>query len=94
MKIRILAILFMGLFLTATALAQEDDENAGSSERERFEQMTPDERAAARDEARARWEAMSDEERAAAKEKRRNRRGGKDGHRRDHGADKPQSDTV
>ncbi|MGI9221287.1 MAG: hypothetical protein ACR2QS_09660 [Woeseiaceae bacterium] len=78
-------------FICSTAQAQESEDptpNEGAApgeqrpdrqhKRTRRENMTEEQRAAARE----RWQNMSDEERQAKREKMRTRRGGKDGHRR------------
>lgn len=65
--------------------------------RERWESMSDEERATAKDrrlardeERRKRWEAMSDEDKAASRERRDQQRGNRDGHRgKQHSQDRP-----
>lgn len=52
--------------LTGQAAAQATDAQKRAAA-EKWAQMTPEERAAARDKARAKWDAMTPEEQAAAK---------------------------
>ncbi len=67
--------------------------------RERWESMSDEERAAAKDRRRARqdqrrqrWESMSDEERAAARERREQRRGDHRGHHKGRHGNRSQGD--
>ena len=94
MTLRKLAILLTlaSSFAMGTALAQESDDSSGTEgaqtdrqrparepKRPRRENMTDEQRAAARE----RWQGMSDSERKAKRDKMRARHGGKDGqHRR------------
>jgi Protein of unknown function (DUF3106) len=60
----VLALSFAGAALAQTAPAEKRE-----AVREKLQNMTPEERAAAKEKARARWEAMTPEEQAAAKKR-------------------------
>jgi hypothetical protein len=70
MKLQVAATLFVlacGPLAAAPASAPTDARREAA--RERWNQMTPDEQAAAKAKAKAKWESMTPEEQAAAKKK-------------------------
>lgn len=67
---RILSILLAATVLAATATAQAQAPNERrEAMREKMKNMTPEEKAAAKEQARAKWESMTPQEQAAAKKR-------------------------
>lgn len=67
---RILTILLAATVLAATATAQAQVPNERrEAMREKMKNMTPEEKAAAKEKARAKWESMTPEQQAAAKKR-------------------------
>ena len=67
---RILTILLAATVLAATATAQAQvPHERREAMREKMKNMTPEEKAAAKERARAKWESMTPEEQAAAKKR-------------------------
>jgi len=56
-----------GLTLVSTAHAATDEQKAAA--KQKWESMTPEEKAAAKEQAKAKWDSMTPEEQAAAKKK-------------------------
>lgn len=65
--IALLAATFATLGLIGGAHAATDEQKAAA--KQKWESMSPDEKAAAKEKAKAKWDSMSPEEQAAAKKK-------------------------